>query len=138
MSKKNWLRRSLIWGIFAIEMAFVPVAGLSVAPSSRKTFSTLTRWSWTIRTRSSPGQYRLRKPTTISSACAGISSRQKFPIARDRLPAPTIRSITSIAPSRDKNGILEPDEWMNDVGEKIPNWFESARFITPIRETPRS
>jgi len=29
---------------------------------------------------------------------------------------------------RDKNGTLEPDTWMNDVGEKIPNWFESARL----------
>ncbi|MBL7700334.1 MAG: hypothetical protein JNK79_19370 [Chitinophagaceae bacterium] len=26
------------------------------------------------------------------------------------------------------DGILEPDTWMNDVGEKIPNWFESARL----------
>ena len=23
---------------------------------------------------------------------------------------------------------IEPDYWMNDVGEKIPNWFESARL----------
>jgi hypothetical protein len=29
---------------------------------------------------------------------------------------------------RDKKGVLEPDGWMNDVGEKIPNWFESARL----------
>ena len=29
---------------------------------------------------------------------------------------------------RPKNGELEPDMWMNDVGEKIPNWFESARL----------
>jgi len=28
----------------------------------------------------------------------------------------------------DKNGRLEPDTWMNDVAEKIPNWFESARL----------
>ena len=28
----------------------------------------------------------------------------------------------------DKNGNLEPDLWMNDIGEKIPNWFESARL----------
>jgi hypothetical protein len=28
----------------------------------------------------------------------------------------------------DRNGTLEPDTWMNDVGEKIPNWFESARL----------
>lgn len=29
---------------------------------------------------------------------------------------------------RDQNGQLEPDTWMNDIGEKIPNWFESARL----------
>lgn len=29
---------------------------------------------------------------------------------------------------RSNNGALEPDLWMNDVGEKIPNWFESARL----------
>ena len=29
---------------------------------------------------------------------------------------------------RDKNGVLVPDTWMNDVGEKIPNWLESARY----------
>lgn len=23
---------------------------------------------------------------------------------------------------------MEPDQWMNDIGEKIPNWFESARL----------
>ena len=25
-------------------------------------------------------------------------------------------------------GVLEPDTWMNDIGEKIPNWFENARL----------
>ena len=29
---------------------------------------------------------------------------------------------------RAKGGVLEPDQWMNDIGEKIPNWFESARL----------
>jgi hypothetical protein len=29
---------------------------------------------------------------------------------------------------RNNNGILEPDTWMNDIGEKIPNWFENARL----------
>lgn len=28
----------------------------------------------------------------------------------------------------DVNGKLEPDWWMNDIGEKIPNWFENARL----------
>lgn len=27
-----------------------------------------------------------------------------------------------------RNEVLEPDQWMNDVAEKIPNWFESARL----------
>jgi len=27
-----------------------------------------------------------------------------------------------------KGDTLKPDSWMNDVGEKIPNWFESARL----------
>lgn len=29
---------------------------------------------------------------------------------------------------RMKDGVMVPDDWMNDVGEKIPNWFESARL----------
>lgn len=30
---------------------------------------------------------------------------------------------------RVKEGNIVPDEWMNDVGEKLPNWFESARLF---------
>jgi hypothetical protein len=29
---------------------------------------------------------------------------------------------------KDNKGNLEPDTWMNDIGEKIPNWFENARL----------
>lgn len=29
---------------------------------------------------------------------------------------------------KDSNNLLLPDYWMNDIGEKIPNWFESARL----------
>jgi hypothetical protein len=29
---------------------------------------------------------------------------------------------------KDSGNILLPDTWMNDIGEKIPNWFESARL----------
>jgi hypothetical protein len=28
----------------------------------------------------------------------------------------------------DSGGTLKPDTWMNDIGEKIPNWFENARL----------
>jgi hypothetical protein len=30
---------------------------------------------------------------------------------------------------KDNKGTLEPDTWMNDIGEKIPNWFENARLF---------
>jgi hypothetical protein len=33
----------------------------------------------------------------------------------------------------DQDGKLEPDTWMNDVAEKIPNWFESARLYYAYR-----
>jgi hypothetical protein len=29
---------------------------------------------------------------------------------------------------KENNGVLDPDTWMNDIGEKIPNWFENARL----------
>jgi hypothetical protein len=29
---------------------------------------------------------------------------------------------------KDTNGVIKPDTWMNDIGEKIPNWFENARL----------
>jgi len=29
---------------------------------------------------------------------------------------------------KDTLGVLKPDTWMNDIGEKIPNWFENARL----------
>ena len=29
---------------------------------------------------------------------------------------------------KENKGVLEPDLWMNDIGEKIPNWFENARL----------
>lgn len=29
---------------------------------------------------------------------------------------------------KNNNGTIEPDTWMNDIGEKIPNWFENARL----------
>lgn len=28
----------------------------------------------------------------------------------------------------DSAGLMLPDSWMNDVGERVPNWFESARL----------
>ena len=35
-----------------------------------------------------------------------------------------------------RNGKMDPDLWMNDVGEKIPNWFESARLYAAYAGDP--
>lgn len=47
-------------------------------------------------------------------------------------PGPAPRSLYPMyyfyCAYRTKDGQLVPDTWMNDVGEKIPNWFESARL----------
>ena len=47
-------------------------------------------------------------------------------------PGPTPRSSYPqyyfFCAYKEKNGVLEPDTWMNDIGEKIPNWFENARL----------
>ena len=60
--------------------------------------------------------------------CDGTLSRPGCQIVRDLLPGHLILSITFIVPSKISKGVLEPDTWMNDIGEKIPNWFENARL----------
>ena len=98
------------------------------AGCSRRGSSTDTPWFSTVRARSCRGQSRPTRPTTSSSACAGSSSRR----ACRRVPGPPPRSSYPqyyfYCAYWDKNGVLEPDTWMNDVGEKIPNWLESARL----------
>jgi hypothetical protein len=52
-----------------------------------------------------------------------------------KCPAPPPRSsypqyyfYCAFMENTSKNGRLVPDTWMNDLAEKIPNWFESARL----------
>jgi hypothetical protein len=61
--------------------------------------------------------------------------RQRWDFIKTRVPASPGPAPRSSYPQYyfycaywDRNGKLEPDTWMNDVGEKIPNWFESARL----------
>lgn len=65
--------------------------------------------------------------TTIFFASDGTLSRTKCLIVPDLNPDLDPQYYFYCA-YREKNGTLEPDQWMNDVGEKIPNWFESARL----------
>jgi hypothetical protein len=61
--------------------------------------------------------------------------RQRWNFVKTRVPAAPGPAPRSDYPMyyfycafRPDGGQLVPDMWMNDVGEKIPNWFESARL----------
>lgn len=61
--------------------------------------------------------------------------RQRWNFIKTRVPLSTGPDPRSLYPEYYfycgywiKNGKHEPDTWMNDVAEKIPNWFESARL----------
>jgi len=55
--------------------------------------------------------------------------KSKVPLSPGPVPRSTYPQYYFYCAYRDKDGVLEPDTWMNDVGEKIPNWFESARLF---------
>ena len=52
----------------------------------------------------------------------------KAPFCPGPAPRSSFRQYYFYCAFKDSNNILLPDTWMNDVGEKIPLWFESARL----------
>jgi hypothetical protein len=54
--------------------------------------------------------------------------KTKVPNCPGPLPRSSYPQYYFYCAFRDKKGRLEPDTWMNDVAEKIPNWLESARL----------
>lgn len=54
--------------------------------------------------------------------------KKKAPLSPGPAPRSRYPQYYFYCAFRDSNDILLPDLWMNDVGEKIPNWFESARL----------
>lgn len=72
---------------------------------------------------------------TPRSGAYDIFLRKKWEFIKTGVPAGPGPSPRSDYPQyyfycayRLKAGKMVPDTWMNDVGEKIPNWFESARL----------
>ena len=73
--------------------------------------------------------------TTPQSKAYDLFLHQRWNFIKHKVPASPGPAPRSLYPQyyfycayRPKNGTLEPDVWMNDIGEKIPNWFESARL----------
>lgn len=53
---------------------------------------------------------------------------KRVPLSPGPLPRSSYPQYYFYCAFRDNHGTPEPDTWMNDVGEKIPNWFENARL----------
>jgi hypothetical protein len=54
--------------------------------------------------------------------------RTKAPASPGPLPRSKYPQYYFYCAFKDSSGFLLPDTWMNDIGEKIPNWFENARL----------
>jgi hypothetical protein len=54
--------------------------------------------------------------------------RTKVPLSPGPLPRSKYPQYYFYCAFKDSSGVLRPDTWMNDIGEKIPNWFENARL----------
>ena len=72
---------------------------------------------------------------TPQSRAYDVFLHQRWNFVKKHVPASPGPPPRSLYPQyyfycayRPKGGTLEPDMWMNDIGEKIPNWFESARL----------
>jgi len=66
-------------------------------------------------------------PTTTFCVCVGFHQDQGTQQPRTSATL-GVSAILLLLRIWDHDGKLEPDTWMNDVAEKIPNWFESGRL----------
>jgi hypothetical protein len=129
MCKKSWLRLSFLYGVltFGIKSAALFMISLFPLFAEEAFFNThkvvldsqgkIIPWSVPIAN-AYDNFLRLRWNfiKTKVPTCPGPAPRSSYP------------QYYFYCAFRDKNGSLEPDTWMNDIGEKIPNWFESARL----------
>ncbi len=128
MLRRMWSNQGLMWGILSVGLAFVAISRIDLLPAyGADVFNAhqvilddqnkIIPWSVPIET-AYDHFLRLRWDfiKTQVPNCPGPPPRSSYP------------QYYFYCAFWDKNGILEPDTWMNDVGEKIPNWFESARL----------
>lgn len=128
MFKGMWFRLSFERGVLTIAMAIaatsrigtLPVFAADVFNGHKVILDDQNKIiPWSVPAEKAYDQFlRLRWDfiKTKVPNCPGPSPRSSYP------------QYYFYCAFRDKNGVLEPDTWMNDVGEKIPNWLESARL----------
>ena len=130
MVKKSWFRLSFLCGVLIFGIEFAPVFRMSLFPvfaedaffNSHKVVLDHQNKiiPWSVPTANAYDHFLHLRWDFIKTKvpnCPGPAPRSSYPLY-----------YFYCSFSRDKNGSLEPDGEMNDVGEKIPNWFESARL----------
>ncbi len=128
MFKKSWLRWGFTYGILMLGMNSAALLRMGVLPATAADVfcshavvvddqNKIIPWDVPISNAYDHFlQLRWNFIKTKVPNCPGPPPRSSYP------------QYYFYCAFRDKNGSLEPDTWMNDVGEKIPNWFESARL----------
>ncbi len=71
---------------------------------------------------------RMKMLMIIFFTCDGILLKTKFPIHQDPIHRSRYPQYYFYCAFNVRNDSILPDAWMNDIGEKIPNWFENARL----------
>jgi len=129
MFGKRWFRRSFLFGVLTIGATFAAIPRIGLPPALAEDVfnghkvvldSQNKIIPWSVPVENAYDHFlRLRWDfiKTKVPNCPGPPPRSSYP------------QYYFYCAFRDRNGILKPDTWMNDVGEKIPNWFESARLF---------
>ena len=127
MFNRIWFRVSFEW-VPTIAVTFAAVSGIGMLPALAEDVFNGHKVilddqnkiiPWSVRPENAYDHFLRLRWNFIKTQvpnCPGPSPRSSYP------------QYYFYCAFRDKNGALEPDTWMNDVGEKIPNWLESARL----------
>lgn len=79
---------------------------------------------WYVPVEKAYSEFLHRRWNFVKNAPAAPPSASSVPVQRSKFPQ---YYFYNGYVTRNTNEVV-PDGWMNDVGEKIPNWFESARL----------
>ncbi|HTE29194.1 MAG TPA: hypothetical protein VK666_02385 [Chryseolinea sp.] len=122
---------------FTVPLICISLAGLSqeTIPESAAADSMKIRFQQNTHTVVLDGQAKIVPWTKPASNAYDYFLRQRWNFIKNKVPnspGPAPRSDYPMyyfyCAFRVKNDEVIPDHWMNDVGEKVPNWFESARL----------
>lgn len=128
MPTKSWLRLNFICGVFALCMAFPMGMGNGLLTILAEDIFNTHKVVLDNQNKIIPWSTPTEKAYDHFLRLRWDFIKTKVPDSPGPAPQSSYPQYYFYCAYWDRNGKLEPDTWMNDVGEKIPNWFESARL----------